>query len=391
MRNDSMKEMVLQGLSVIRIENQMVQQIAIQHPRAGLKAILEKAFEELEVVPEYAEKNYYVIEYKKKANDPKSEKVKVEGLSIKAAMTLQRYWGNIMSGGQLIGEDDDYVYVQGAAVDLETNARVYRPSKVPKFFTDYDTGARRPLKDEKLRQAVQAEMSKMVRNCLLALLPEGLKIPYWKKAKEIAVNGVPVKGAPVVSPAQRFQEAVKRFKIWDVTAERLLAHLEVEKVEEVTMDMVGDLLGIYNGIVDKEQNVEDVFPRTKKETVTVGSTVVEGLGKSKEEEKKPEAPANVVAKESEEKTRPLPPDPRELAVKEVVVKMREVLPSLGTDKQKPEELEFSRTLLESCFGVKTWGEMKTLEPKVLSEGADKLNRYIEKVKASRAASTKGGA
>ena len=61
---DTAERLVEQGAAVVRIENDSMTRIALQHPRDE-KAVLQRAISELDLVPALAERVYYSIPYKK--------------------------------------------------------------------------------------------------------------------------------------------------------------------------------------------------------------------------------------------------------------------------------------------------------------------------------------
>lgn len=404
-------ELIAQGHAVIRMENDTMQALTIQRPRPSMKELTSSAIQELEAMPDFAKSNFYVIPYKEKKSDPNSKTVNVEGLSVKAAMVLARHFRNISIGGQIVGEDEDHYYIQGAALDLENNVRVQRPKAVKKIAFDGKSEYR--LNDAKLDQRVQIELSKVIRNAVLALVPEPVKLAYWKRAKELAANGGKKmnKEALAKNVEATFKSYLTRYK---VDADRILRYLEIEKKEEITEEMLGTLVGVWNSLNDGETTAEDAFPIVTQagENATV-SKLLDGVQDPKEEPTKTltreqakaqqqipkapmpgdpqpatpaEPPAGMNAQISDglfgpapEKKEPLfPGSPRELLLEDI----RRALVCIWADFPKidrADQMEYLSKMIRRSYRVDSWQEVQKLELLHLNAGIQQLESDINYV------------
>jgi microcompartment protein CcmL/EutN len=291
-KEDVMQQMVNSGLAVVRMENDTMQSLMVQRPRPSLKTVLKAAIDELEDMPEFASSNYYVIPYKERANDPTARTVNVEGLSVKAAMVLQRHYRNLTSGVRLIGVEGDVFYYEAAALDLEGNTRVVRSGTVNRIVYDHKTRTEYRLSDQKLEMKLQAAMSKLLRNVVLAMLPEPLKQTYWQKAKALAARAVttsrtPMKpGAKPVPLKDRIKVVVDDFfKRWEITPEQIARRYEIETVYGLSEEELGDLVGLRNALTDNEVGIDDAFPAPVQNKKTVAQETVDSmLGRDAAEE-----------------------------------------------------------------------------------------------------------
>ena len=257
-RTQGLGALVAAGERVMAVENDTLRSIATQRPRNEEQA-LNKALKELEIVPELAANNYYVIPFK-----DGDRTVNVEGPSIKAAMSLARHWGNCTDGARMAGEDDDRVVVEGVFVDLETGRRTARQVSVPRTRWDKRRRQMVSMRGDKMNQAVQAGMSKAVRNAVLAALPEWLVTTYYEAAKEIASSGRK-RGEKEAAPLQkRIERVTTAFTNVGVTPELLTSYLG-HPLEETTAAEIADLIGIGNAIRDRQTTVEEVFGGADKE------------------------------------------------------------------------------------------------------------------------------
>lgn len=259
-RNDQPPtRLIAQGLQLIKMENDSQQMMAIQNPRDEEK-LFKGALKELEMDPEFASKAYYSIPYKDKDT---GKTVFVEGPGIGAAMALARRWGNCANSGRIVDERDDYLVVQGVFLDYETNFRTLRDVTVQRKFKKKD-GTTYTLAVDRLQMAIQAGISKAARNAILTSLPKALVNAYFKKAKDIAVNGLPgQKQKPV---ADRLADAKKKFASISVTDEMMKKYYERWKKEAekpTDEEFLAHLIGVWNGISDEQTSVDEVFGEEK--------------------------------------------------------------------------------------------------------------------------------
>ncbi len=222
-----------------------------------LKAVQMRAQQELEVVPELAARSYYSIPY----NQGKQNETLVEGPSIKAAMTLCRNWGNAFNQGRMQDEDKSNIMTQGIFIDLETGLLTLREVKISKFYKPKGQQGVVPRNSDALYNAVQAGISKAVRNAILASLPDFLVWSYFQRAKEIVVHPPASIGKPVASVQERIVKA-KQFicKTYRVTPEEMENYL-IENADAIEDDgaLLVHLQGLYNSIKDGNARVDEVF------------------------------------------------------------------------------------------------------------------------------------
>lgn len=245
-----------QSLSMSADVLDMLMSRARQFPR-NLKLVQERAQQELEVVPELAARSYYSIPY----NQGKQNETLVEGPSIKAAMTLARNWGNCFNQGRLQDEDKSNVLTQGIFIDLETGLLTLREIKVSKFYKPRGQQGVIPRNADALYNAVQAGISKAVRNATLASLPDFLVWSYFQRAKEIVVHPPESIGKPVASLQERIVKA-KQFicKTFQVTAEEMESYLtDNGDMIEDDAGLLVHLQGLYNSLKDGNARAADVF------------------------------------------------------------------------------------------------------------------------------------
>lgn len=236
------EQLVAQGATLMRIENDVMSAVAIQRPRDE-GTVIKRALQELELVPENAGAAYYSIPYRDRNLDGTVKMTRVEGPSIKAAMSLSRRWGNCTVAARTMNEDESGWDLEGVFLDYETNFRVCRPFRVSKFAKKRNGGAYR-LDPQRELMALQAGASKAIRNATLAGLPDYLVTAYVNRAREIVGGKLDQK-----ADEKQLSAVIRAFKKLDVTQEQLEQYTKLA-MAEWTGSEIADLRGLYNAIQD---------------------------------------------------------------------------------------------------------------------------------------------
>ena len=281
LENQSISKAVGQGLTVMQIENETQRQIALQKPRV-FKSVVHTATEELEAVPEFAAKAYYSIPYKNEMGGT----TYVEGPSIKAAMSLARMWGNCSNSGRIVDQNDDRIIVEGVFIDYETGFRTLRQVSVARSYWSKQTKRVIPLREDRLNMAIQAGISKAVRNAILASLPVSLVDSYNKKAKDIATQMVGQKTLPrkAMPIKERMADAKAMFLKAGVTDQQWSDYVSGSALSED--ELLAQLIGLYNSIQENQTTIEYVFgPAKTDETPTEGQVKADDVFKTPEQRK----------------------------------------------------------------------------------------------------------
>lgn len=233
-----------------------MQEQAMKYPR-DIATVQKKATDELMLVPGLAAKSYYSIPY----NLGKSNESRVEGPSIKAAMSLARAWKNCINGGRVSAEDKSNFYVEGMFLDLEDNIFSMRPIRVSKFYKPKGGQGLVPRDGDLLYNAVQAGISKAIRNAINATLPHWLVDQYFQAAKHLALHPPKEIGKTVKSIQERVldgQQAI--MKKFGVTAQEMQEYLtnNADSIEDDAALLI-HLQGLFNSLKDGEYSVDKVF------------------------------------------------------------------------------------------------------------------------------------
>lgn len=177
----------------------------------------------------------------------------IKGPSIRFAEALKQSFGNCRAAARVVDVNrvEKYIEAEGVFFDLETNtatsARVRRRISTK-------TGAL--LNDDMILVTGNAACSIALRNAILGGIPK----PLWRAAYEAANRVV---SGDVTTLAVNRDKAFKGFAAFGVKPEQLFAALAIKGAEDVTVDHIGILRGMYSALKNAESTVEEMFsPQT---------------------------------------------------------------------------------------------------------------------------------
>ena len=248
--------------------SEMQLRIAQENPRDEAR-IWKGAIAELELMPDYADEAYYSIPYKDKSSGVEKI-VQVEGLSIKAAMSLARRWGNCANGARVSDDREDRVICQGMFFDYETNVLTMRDISVSKFIIRKDKSRQR-LDANRLNMAILSGESKAVRNAILSTLPAPLKDAYFQTARRLVINPPPKAGQKSESIDERIVKGkgvlVSKFGATKEEVDKLISDWVADADGNLgNEEILSRLIGLKNAIKDGAVKVADVMGRAEKES-----------------------------------------------------------------------------------------------------------------------------
>ncbi len=300
---------VTSGLEVLRIDHDTMQKAATLKPRDRAQ-VLKSALSELDVFPEEAKGAWYSIPYQ----DGKGGQVRVEGPSIRAAMPLARLWGNCVVGARITDDAPEYTDVEARFLDYETNFMLTRPHRVSKLLKRRD-GKIQKLDPQRQLMAVQAGVSKAIRNAICDGIPRAFVHRYVSYAKQIVAGQEPDKKMP----KKAVDACVAEYKALGVSKEMLELKL-AKKSGAWTGNDRAELVSWYTALSENSATIEMLFGQTVKEVEEVDAPKTE----TPKEDKPAIAPAEQLNKEE---------------AKEVVEKLKEKVQKDDYEKKKANALK----------------------------------------------------
>lgn len=243
--------------------SEMQMRLARENPRKESK-VFNDALIELQTFPDYADEAYYSIPYKDKSDKSGKEKiVMVEGLSIKAAMSLARRWGNCANGARIADDRDDRVICQGMFFDYENNVLTMRDMSVSKFLIKRG-GERVRLNSQRLNMSILAGQSKAVRNAILASLPVSITDAYFQTARQLVIAPPAKQGQKAETVAERIEKGktilITKFGAKKEEVEAMISGWVADADGHLREDdILSRLIGLKNALKDGQTNIADAM------------------------------------------------------------------------------------------------------------------------------------
>lgn len=173
----------------------------------------------------------------------------IRGPSIRLAEIVAQQWGNNRIATRIVDVDRKEKVIVAEAVfhDLETNAAIR--TEVRRRISDRQG---RLLNDDMIVVTGNAASSIARRNAIFASVPKAV----WNRAYEAAERII--KG-DAKTLAERRYKAVAAFGTWGVKPEQIFAALGVAGEDEITLEHLPTLIGMFNAIRNGDETVESVF------------------------------------------------------------------------------------------------------------------------------------
>lgn len=193
----------------------------------------------------------------------------IEGPSARFAEVMAYSWGNCRAGARVVGEDDEFVTAQGMFYDLEKN--VAYSYEVKRRITDKHG---RRFKADMVGVTSNAASSIALRNAVLKGIPKALWKPLYNAAKKTIMGDLK-------TLTTRREEKVALFKAFGVTPQMIFRVLSVEGMQDVTLEHLVTLQGMFTALQEGDTTPEEMFKteaqRTSEHVADATATKTAGL------------------------------------------------------------------------------------------------------------------
>ncbi|MGC0052696.1 hypothetical protein ACNSPG_06470 [Brucella pituitosa] len=178
----------------------------------------------------------------------------IRGPSIRFAEILKQSYGNCRAAARVVHVDktEGYIEAEGVFHDLETNAA--STARVRRRITDR---AGRVFKDDMIIVTGNAACSIAMRNAILAGVPK----PLWRKAYDMVQATIT---GDITTLSENREKAFKALAAFGVKPDQIFASLGVQGEEDITVDHIATLRGMYSALKNGEATVEEMFIGTVK-------------------------------------------------------------------------------------------------------------------------------
>lgn len=208
----------------------------------------------------------------------------IQGPSVRLAEIAVSCYGNIRAGARVIQTITDgpnpHVVVQAVAMDLENNVHV----SIEKRRRITKKKNKTEIDEDDINLASNAGSAIAFRDAVFKIVPMALIKPTFEQCRKVAIGDAK-------SLVDRRNRMVETFGKMGVTPDRVLAKVEKKSIEEIGLDDIETLLGLFNAIKEGEVVIEEAFPLINK---TANAPVQQPV----------QQPANVVPLKKEE-TKPV--------------------------------------------------------------------------------------
>lgn len=171
------------------------------------------------------------------------------GPSIRLAEIIQQCWGNCRVSARVVNvnTDEKWIEAEGIYHDLETNSAT--AARVRRRIADRSG---RLFNDDMIIVTGNAACSIAKRNAILAGVPKSV----WRQAYDAARKVV---AGDVQTLTVRREKAVGAFANFGVKPEQVFAAIGVAGNDDITLDHIPILRGMFAAIKNGEATVEEIF------------------------------------------------------------------------------------------------------------------------------------
>jgi len=269
LEGELMEREVDSGASLMAINaSEINQQIATakRYPRS-IKEFVREATEMVSMNQTVAQECMYSLKRGRGADT----KV-IEGPSARMAEVVASAWGNCRAGARVISEDDRFVTAQGAFIDLQRNVAI--TYEVRRRITD---SRGNKYSDDMVGVTANAACSIALRNAVFKGVPKAFWQEIYRVARQTAIGDAKTLGT-------RRSDMLAAFAKMGVEKEKVFAYLEVKGIEDVSLDHLGLMLGVFQAIRDGETTIDDTFTAPTAGGKVGESSVGDKFGKGKKPE-----------------------------------------------------------------------------------------------------------
>jgi hypothetical protein len=223
-------------------EINMQVQFAMDHPRK-ISVVLKEIEELVTLNQDIAEESFYTL---KRKNADGTVKL-IQGPSIRFAEVLCYCWGHVRWQKEISDLDNEFVTGLGIFMDLQRN--IVGRVKTKRRITDKN-GKRYGA--DMIQVTGNASSSLAYRNAVTGTIPQALWKGILEKAKVVAVGGT-------ASIGEKRVKALEYGAKIGVSQEQIFDTLGIQGINDIGVDELIALKGLFNSLKDGETTVEEAF------------------------------------------------------------------------------------------------------------------------------------
>lgn len=243
--NDELSMTPITGVAMdaaTRSEINMQVEFARQNPRS-ITAVLKELEELITLNQAIAEESFYTLKRKDKEGNVKL----IQGPSIRFAEVLCYCWGHVRWQKQIADVDAEWVTGEGVFMDLQRN--ILGRVRTKRRITDKNN---RRYNADMIQTTGNAASSVAYRNAVTGSVPQALWKDILEKAKVVAIGGT-------ASIGEKRTKALEYGAKIGVSPESIFETLGVQGINDIGVDELIALRGLFNSLKDGETTIEEAF------------------------------------------------------------------------------------------------------------------------------------
>lgn len=171
----------------------------------------------------------------------------IEGPSVRLAEIVIASWQNLRVAARVMDIGATHIKSQGICMDLENNTAI--SMEVTRRITNKD-GVR--YNDDMITVTCNAANAIALRNAVFKVVPYAYVQEIFLQAKAAAVGDIK-------TLVDRRASMLKAFDEKGIHQKKILAYIGRAHVDEIDLQDMEDLIGVYNGIEDGDTTPEEAF------------------------------------------------------------------------------------------------------------------------------------
>ncbi len=178
----------------------------------------------------------------------------IQGPSVRLAEIAVTCYGNLRAGTRIIETvttgDSPHVTIQAVAMDLESNVSITIEKRRRIIGKKSAGGA---ISEDDINLAANAGSAIAFRDAVFKIVPLALVKPVYEQAIKTAVGDAK-------SLNDRRAKCIDAFAKMGVAKDRIIAKLEKKSVEEIGLEDLETLIGLFTALKDGEVKIDEAFP-----------------------------------------------------------------------------------------------------------------------------------
>lgn len=174
----------------------------------------------------------------------------ITGPSVRLAEILISSWGNLHCSTRLVKNDGKFIGVEAIVIDRQKN-NIISETVERSIMTSAKHGAPKSFSYDMQSVAISAAASIALRKAVFRLIGKQFIDIIYEAAKQVATGNINVVA----------QKAIEYFAKRGITQEKIFNYFDIVSVDQITPDIMADIIGIKNAILEGNLDKDHAFDR----------------------------------------------------------------------------------------------------------------------------------